>query len=420
MHILGVAGAISLVGYYFIWRSIFPTDYENLLVRLVGAGICIPAILWSQRHEHWFERFLTPYWVFSVTYVLPFVFGFMLIQNAAHATTVGSTSFIWPMQNVVSLVLFIFLINNGVLATLLWIPTTIFLVGSVPLLNANPNWEEVQRVFFQPLPLYAFVLVVGSLTIRNREVIDQEKLRAVASVGSTIAHELRTPLLGIRALAEGIQMHLQTLVDAYERAAAAGLAAARLRRGQLVLLRESLDQIQRETEQSNSIIEMLLINSAERPLQGMRFDTFSIRDCIVDAVDRYPFSDGSQKNLVKIVCESDFFVRAPRVLITHVFFNLIKNALYYISKAGYGAISINISRSQGRPFVTFEDTGTGIAPEIIGRIFDRFFTTTEAGQGSGIGLTFCKMVIEGVGGRIVCSSEQGRFTRFTLTFASGT
>jgi two-component system CAI-1 autoinducer sensor kinase/phosphatase CqsS len=416
MRLLGFAGAVSLLAYYFIWRVIFPDDYESLLIRILGAVFCVPAILWSQRQDPWVEEWLTPYWVASVTYVLPFVFGFMLIQNAAHAGVTGSTSFIWPMQNVVALVLFIFLVNDGVLATLLWIATTLVLVATVPLTNAAPNWEEVNRVFFQPLPLYGFILVVGSLTIRNREVIDQEKLRAVASVGSTIAHELRTPLLGIRALAEGIQMHLPPLIDAYEKAVAEQLPVVRLRRRHIALLRSSLDQIQRETEQSNSVIEMLLINSTEKPLQGLAFDDFSAQECVAEAVERYPFSDGSERSLIRVICNKDFTVHAPRVLITHVFFNLLKNALYYIAKAGSGSIAITVGETHGRSAVVVEDTGTGIRKEIIGKIFDRFFTTTEAGQGSGIGLTFCKMVLEGIGGAIICESEFGRFTRFTLTF----
>src|SRR5262245_18201291 len=188
MRLLGVAGAASLLSYYFIWRLIFPNDYENLLIRIVGAALCVPVIAWSQRQDPWVERWLTAYWVTSVTYVLPFVFGLMLIQNASHAAVTGSTSFVWPMQNVVALVLFIFLINDGVLATLLLAATTLVFVGTVPLTNAAANWDEINTVFLQPLPLYGFILVVGSLTIRKREVIDQEKLRAVASVASTIAH----------------------------------------------------------------------------------------------------------------------------------------------------------------------------------------------------------------------------------------
>jgi signal transduction histidine kinase len=50
------------------------------------------------------------------------------------------------------------------------------------------------------------------------------------------------------------------------------------------------------------------------------------------------------------------------------------------------------------------------------RIFERFFTTLESGRGTGIGLSFCKMVMEGLGGEITVDSTEGEFTTFRLLF----
>ncbi|MFP6817049.1 MAG: ATP-binding protein [Pseudomonadales bacterium] len=50
------------------------------------------------------------------------------------------------------------------------------------------------------------------------------------------------------------------------------------------------------------------------------------------------------------------------------------------------------------------------------QIFERFYTTTQTGQGAGIGLSFCNMVMESIGGSISCESVQGEYTRFTLNF----
>ena len=110
----------------------------------------------------------------------------------------------------------------------------------------------------------------------------------------------------------------------------------------------------------------------------------------------------------------DFSITAPEVLLSHVLFNLLKNAIYYVEKSGGGQITIRVS-SDARE-VVIEDTGTGIPSENLPRIFDRFFTTTDTGHGSGIGLSFCRMVMDGIGGTIGCESELNEFTRFTLTF----
>jgi len=100
----------------------------------------------------------------------------------------------------------------------------------------------------------------------------------------------------------------------------------------------------------------------------------------------------------------------------HILFNLIKNAVYYAQSNPRGAVKVFTGFYRGRPAIVVTDTGRGIPDAIRSKIFDRFFTTTEAGQGAGIGLSFCKMVMEGIGGEIVCDSREGEYTTFRLLF----
>ncbi|MCZ6643270.1 MAG: HAMP domain-containing sensor histidine kinase, partial [Gammaproteobacteria bacterium] len=60
--------------------------------------------------------------------------------------------------------------------------------------------------------------------------------------------------------------------------------------------------------------------------------------------------------------------------------------------------------------------GPGIPRSRQKEIFDRFYTTTDEGLGTGIGLSFCKMVMESLGGRITCDSVEGEYTTFSLYF----
>ncbi len=414
MRVLGYAGAISLVSYYFIWTLVYPEDYESLVLRIAGAALCLPAIL-IDRLESRLERWLTLYWISAVTFVLPFVFGFLLAMNAAHAEEIGSTKLVWPLQNVVALFMFILLINDGPLATILWLAATVA-IFVVTLTTPDPNWSELSRVYLEPMPLYAFILVVGSLSIRNRDVIEHEKVRTMAAVGSTIAHELRTPFLGIRALAEGIQKYLPTLLRTYDLAVQRGLPVDPIRHSHVDALNLALSRINGEIDYSNRIVDMLLINSSESPVHESEFSVFAAGACIEEALARYPFSGDTERDLVTLHIESDFRIHAPRVLVVHVLFNLIKNGIYYVRKAGGNQISISTRRGGNYNQIIVHDDGTGIAPHIVGRIFDRFFTTTETGHGAGIGLSFCKLVMEGIGGSIHCDSAPGSYTRFTLEF----
>jgi len=161
---------------------------------------------------------------------------------------------------------------------------------------------------------------------------------------------------------------------------------------------------------------MLLVNSSEHPVKESEFTRFAVRACVEDAIQRYPFTTEYERALVIVIPGDDFEIDAPRILIVHLLFNLLKNALYYVRKAGRGDIRISLRRGDAANEMVVEDTGTGIPVQNLKRIFERFFTTTETGHGAGIGLSFCQLVMNGVGGRIRCESELGVYTRFTMEF----
>lgn len=416
MPLLGYTGVICLISYYFIWRIVYPESFESFAVRFIGALVCIPAIL-SRNIPKDLRKWLPLYWMVGLTYVLPFVFGYLLAQNAANAQSLGETNLVWPLQNVVALVVFILLVNDGFLATLLWLAATGAILGIVFLFNSAPNVPELTRVYLEPMPLYGFILVVGSLAIRNRKIIELAKLRAMSEIMTNIAHELRTPFLGIKALAEGVGMHLPELIRAYDLAKANRFEVAPIRRRQMDRLRTSLREIETETNHSNSIIDRLLINTSERPVEDHEFQYFSAQACVIEALHRYPFVGRYERDLVSLDLDRNFVIHAPNVLMVHVLFNLLKNGIYYVHKAGKGELTVTTVQSlTAAHAIIIEDTGTGIPPQNLKRIFERFYTTSESGHGSGIGLSFCKMVMDGLGGSITCESEFGVYTRFTLLF----
>ena len=97
--------------------------------------------------------------------------------------------------------------------------------------------------------------------------------------------------------------------------------------------------------------------------------------------------------------------------------NLLGNAIHY-NKPG-GQILIRTGRAEGGSFLEVEDSGVGIAREMLDRIFDRFFRVDEArGQQSGntgLGLSICKVIVEAHGGTIVATSALGTGSTFRIT-----
>ncbi|MFH1756125.1 MAG: ATP-binding protein, partial [Candidatus Latescibacterota bacterium] len=107
----------------------------------------------------------------------------------------------------------------------------------------------------------------------------------------------------------------------------------------------------------------------------------------------------------------------PRVLIDpsefeQVIVNLINNSMHAIKDKG--TITISVKRLERNIAVTVTDDGTGIAPDVVDKIFQPFFTTKPPGEGTGLGLSVCYGMVRGWGGTIKASSELGKGTDMTI------
>ncbi|MCC6555866.1 MAG: PAS domain-containing protein [Polyangiaceae bacterium] len=111
-------------------------------------------------------------------------------------------------------------------------------------------------------------------------------------------------------------------------------------------------------------------------------------------------------------------VEANESRLAQVFLNLIVNAAQAIAEGAADRNEIALSTgldALGRVVVEVRDTGTGIAPEVIGRVFDPFFTSKSVGEGLGLGLAICHGIITGLGGEIAVESELGEGSTFRVT-----
>jgi signal transduction histidine kinase len=124
-----------------------------------------------------------------------------------------------------------------------------------------------------------------------------------------------------------------------------------------------------------------------------------------------------RENSIKVkldLLENPGIVIASRDQLRQVFINMFSNAMYAMPEGGDLEIKTKL---QGEMLsITIRDTGTGIKPGHIEKIFDSFFTTkTDNVQGVGLGLSVCYGFIKDHGGDIEVDSKVGEWTKFTIT-----
>jgi signal transduction histidine kinase len=405
--VLGWIALVAFPFYYFVWTDLYPQYYENLPLRLAGAALFVP-LMFSQHWPDALRRFLPFAWYLAIGFALPFFFTFMMLKN--NASPVWVESWLVAIFAMILLLDWLSLVLHFVLGSALawgvYLATT-----DVPL--AATNYGEQALIAL-------FAIIFGAASNFASAKVRAEQERAMLATAGSVAHELRTPLLSIKAGAGGLRNHLPLLIEAYALAKAQHLPIPMIRESNLDSLRGVLDRIEREADYSNTIIDMLVANVAQRSSGARALESCRMQDCLDSALQRYPFAE-TERSIVKVAGD-DFIFQGERLLMVHILFNLIKNAMRHIAKAKHGDITISMLPGAVEHHLVFRDTGSGIAPEVLPHVFERFYSGAGDDNilGSGIGLAFCRDVMQSFGGRITCRSEPGCWTEFELQFPQTT
>lgn len=402
-HQLVAVGALAFIGFplfYLIWAFWFPQPYESLESRLIGSVLGLGLMLTPYWPDKW-KKYLSWYWFFALLYTLPFFFTFLFLMNEANV--VSSMSL---LCSVFLLVLLVDLLSLSI----------VFVLGFSLALLAY--YFASQHIYFGEEHLamtliIVFTIVAGSTLNYKTAMLQQQKLAGMAAAAGMIAHELRTPLLGIKSGGLALVRHLPGLIQGYQLAKEHELIQDPLREGRIQQLKGVSDRIISEINYANLIIDMLLMKAGrENSLKNCVMELCSMADCLTEAITRYPFQ--TQKERALITYLGDFQFRGSKLLMEHVLFNLIKNALYAIATAQKGEITIWAESREKLNYLYFKDTAKGMSNQQLSQLFNHFYTTTF--MGTGIGLSFCKLVMNAFGGSIICDSKEGEYTLFTLSF----
>lgn len=408
----GVAAFLGGLGFYFLNQNLVAENvYENFLVRLGAVILVIPLIL----NKYWptkLKNLKIWYWYFTLIYTLPFLFSFMLLMNPS--------SNIWQINGIICLVILVLFVDwiSFLLLLSLGVACGALLYGFNKL-NSGPFIPlELRSVLYSYLGPIIYIILFS----RKKEKIQQEKIHTMKMLAGSIAHELRTPLSSMMMGAKAMGRLFPAYQDAYKKAKKSKLATKQVSTDEEKYLVALPQNLQIVSQNAQTMITMLLTNLNEGN-SPRKTEVCSMRTCVEEALSSYPFSPEEHKLIhwqdsknQKRNIQPDFSFLGHKELTKHVLFNLLKNALYAIDSAGKGEIYITLEpgkTKKDKNQLIFKDTGVGISARDIAHIFDRFYSKTE--HGTGIGLAFCQSVIRGFGGGITCTSQENKYTTFTIT-----
>jgi two-component system NtrC family sensor kinase len=264
----------------------------------------------------------------------------------------------------------------------------------------------------------AFNKMLKELEMRQKHLLQSEKLASLGTLLSGVAHELNNPL-------SNISSSCQILIEEFDE-------------GDIEHKRELLKQIDEQTDRARKIVRSLLefsrdsiFKKKELPLKKLFEETLMFIKTEIPV---------NVETILEI--PEDITILADKQRIQQAFLNLIKNAMESIIEEGKVFIrakkSLAISKvpktekeiceypkyrgkctgecplEKDTVDIEIEDTGMGIPPEVLSKIFDPFFTTKDVGKGSGLGLYVVQEIIVEHGGCIGVDSKLGKGTCFIM------
>jgi PAS domain S-box-containing protein len=227
----------------------------------------------------------------------------------------------------------------------------------------------------------------------RQRLTQSEKLAALGQFVAGIAHELNNPLQGVLG-----HLELLRVTGAFPKG-----------------LRRQVQTIYREADRAAKIVRNLLAFSGSRRLARRAVSVNVVLQKVVAL--RASSCRAAEIEVVRHYDEKLPRVQSDPLLLHQVFLNIVMNAEQAIGATGHGGrieIRTKASTARDRVVVSVRDTGKGIPPDVLSRIFEPFYTTKDVGKGTGLGLAITYGIVQEHGGEIIATNHPGGGAVFTI------
>lgn len=224
----------------------------------------------------------------------------------------------------------------------------------------------------------------------------EDSFTRLSQFSADLAHELRTPINNLMGEAE-VALSRPRTPEEYRQ-----------------ILESNLEEYAKLSRMIDSLLFLARAESTENSIKKLRFSALQE----IEAVCEFHDAVAEERGVV-VTCQGEAFVHADATLFRRAISNLLSNALQYTPRGGKIAISVKQSAEEWVE-VSVSDTGPGIEPEHLPKIFDRFYradrSRAQHPEGTGLGLAIVKSIMELHGGTVTIQSEPTQGTTVTLKF----
>jgi C4-dicarboxylate-specific signal transduction histidine kinase len=249
-------------------------------------------------------------------------------------------------------------------------------------------------------------------------VIDVTERRRAEEDRQTIAHANRITTMG--QLTASIAHEVNQPIGAVVTNAQAALRWVDMKPPELHEVRQALGRIVRDGRRAGEVVGGIRALVAKTPPHRDRLD---INNVILEVIALTHSEIHGHGVALRTQLAPDLpLVQGDRVQLQQVMLNLILNAIEALSEIFEGSRDLLIiSESGGADSVrvVVQDSGPGLSPQSLDRLFESFYTTKPKGKGMGMGLTICRSIIEAHGGRLWATANEPRGAAFQFTLPPG-